>query len=576
MKRISDWFRNFVRQFKQDSELEESPRRYKVLRRNMLALMILVTVLPLVLMAVINYYQYRSALRSEVEAPIRVLLNKTKHSYELFLTERLSAVSFIAHAYNFTELSNQETLNRIFLVMKKEFGGFVDLGLINAAGLQVSYAGPYQLLGKDYAGQAWFQEVLVRGTHISDVFMGHRRFPHFVIAVQHVVPDGHSYILRATIDTEKFNSIIVSMGLTPATDAFLLNRQGVFQTSSKFYGQVLHTWPMLMLPVSYEPSVFETRDSRGLDVILAYTDFLTPNWVLMLVKPRGEVLKTWITLKSELFLVFLASVTIIFLVVGWLTNLMVRRIEESDQKRKAAFHEMEYTNKLASIGRLAAGVAHEINNPMAIINEKAGLMKDLITYDPNFPDKEKFLKQIDSILKSVDRSRSITHRLLGFARRMDVEVEIMDLNEVLQDVISFLEKEALYRNIHLGLQLAADLPRIASDQGQLQQVFLNILNNAFAAVEDGGSVSVTSFEVDMDTVAVTIQDNGMGMSEEVRNHIFEPFFSTKKGGGTGLGLSITYGIVQKLGGQITVQTREGAGTTFTVYLPKKAPKQTEA
>jgi two-component system NtrC family sensor kinase len=576
MKRIAEWFRNFVQQFKQDSEIEESPRRYKVLRRNMIALMILVTVLPLVLMALINYYQYRSALRSEVENPIRVLLNKTKHSYELFLTERLSAVSFIAHAYTFSELADHDTLNRIFLVMKNEFGGFVDLGLIDSSGRQISYAGPYQLEGKDYAGQAWFQEVSVRGIHISDVFMGYRRFPHFVIAVQHVTSDGYSYILRATIDTEKFNSIILSMGLTASTDAFLLNRSGVFQTPSKVYGHVLETWSMPLPPVSYEPSVLEVRDSHGQDVILGYTDFVTPNFVLVLVKPRGEVFQTWITLKSELFFVFLASIIIIFMVVAWLTNLLVKRIEESDLKRKAAYHEMEYTNKLASIGRLAAGVAHEINNPMAIINEKAGLMKDLIGYAPNFPDREKFLQQIDSILRSVDRSRSITHRLLGFARRMDVEVEVMDLNELVRDVISFLEKEALYRNIEMRLQLADGLSKIASDRGQLQQVFLNILNNAFAAVEDGGRVVITSWEVDMDTVAVSIGDNGVGMSEEVRSHIFEPFFSTKKGSGTGLGLSITYGIVQKLGGQIDVQTRQGEGTTLKVYLPKKAPKQTEA
>jgi two-component system NtrC family sensor kinase len=366
------------------------------------------------------------------------------------------------------------------------------------------------------------------------------------------------------------------MGLTASTDAFLLNRSGVFQTPSKVYGHVLETWSMPLPPVSYEPSVLEVRDSHGQDVILGYTDFVTPNFVLVLVKPRGEVFQTWITLKSELFFVFLASIIIIFMVVAWLTNLLVKRIEESDLKRKAAYHEMEYTNKLASIGRLAAGVAHEINNPMAIINEKAGLMKDLIGYAPNFPDREKFLQQIDSILRSVDRSRSITHRLLGFARRMDVEVEVMDLNELVRDVISFLEKEALYRNIEMRLQLADGLSKIASDRGQLQQVFLNILNNAFAAVEDGGRVVITSWEVDMDTVAVSIGDNGVGMSEEVRSHIFEPFFSTKKGSGTGLGLSITYGIVQKLGGQIDVKTRQGEGTTLMVYLPKQAPKQTEA
>jgi two-component system NtrC family sensor kinase len=138
--------------------------------------------------------------------------------------------------------------------------------------------------------------------------------------------------------------------------------------------------------------------------------------------------------------------------------------------------------------------------------------------------------------------------------------------------LSFLEKEALFRNIEVKLQLAENLPRIASDQGQLQQVFLNILNNAFAAVDDGGVVTITTWENDLDTVGVSIQDNGTGMSEETLKQIFEPFFTTKRGYGTGLGLPITYGIVKRMGGDIKVQSREKEGTTFTVYLPKK-PKE---
>jgi two-component system NtrC family sensor kinase len=109
--------------------------------------------------------------------------------------------------------------------------------------------------------------------------------------------------------------------------------------------------------------------------------------------------------------------------------------------------------------------------------------------------------------------------------------------------------------------------------GPAQQVFLNILNNAFAAVSDGGTISIASFEKDMDTVGVTIQDNGVGMSDETMKHVFEPFFTTKKGQGTGLGLSITYGIVKKLGGDVEVQSRQGQGSRFTVFLPKKPSQE---
>jgi two-component system NtrC family sensor kinase len=292
----------------------------------------------------------------------------------------------------------------------------------------------------------------------------------------------------------------------------------------------------------------------------------------MFVKPTASVLRAWYTLKGELIFVFVIGVLVIVIAVLKLTSVMVNRMKISDERRELAFREMQHSHKLSSIGRLAAGVAHEINNPMAIVNEKAGLMRDLIELNPDFPQREKFLALIQAIVQAVDRCRTITHRLLGFARRMDVEIEVLNVNDVLTETVGFLEKEALHRNIKLTMNLAPDLPRISSDRGQLQQVFLNILNNAFAAVNDNGSVSVTTWDHDPDYIGVSIQDDGVGMSEDTMKHIFEPFFTTKKGTGTGLGLSITYGIVKKLGGDIAVKSKLGKGTRFVVYLPKRREK----
>lgn len=546
-----------------------SPERYRILRRNMIFLMLLVTIVPLFFMALVNYHEYQTRLKEEIVNPLRILVNKTKHSFELFLAERLSAVSFIASAYSFEQLADEKALNRIFSVMKQEFGGFVDLGLIDDTGLQVSYIGPYNLKGKNYAEQPWFHEVQIRGSYLSDVFMGYRRFPHVVIAVQHRTDTGHTWILRTTIDTEKFNSLIASMGLDPGSDGFLLNKSGVLQTPSKAFGAVLESLPLPLPPMSYEANVVEKRDAQGRQIILAYTYFAHAPYVLMVIKQAGEVLKSWYTLKTEIFFIFAGSVLIILLIVFKLTDLLVRRMREAEERREAAFRQMEHTHKLSSIGRLAAGVAHEINNPMAIINEKAGLMKDLIEYGAAFPEKDKFLSLTEAILQSVNRCRSITHRLLGFARRMEVQVEVLDLNEVIRETVTFLEKEAVYRSVEIDLQLMEDLPQIASDRGRLQQVFLNLLNNALAAVEQGGKITISTRERDDGTETVTFEDNGCGMSEETLKHIFEPFFTTKKGQGTGLGLPITYGIVKKLGGDVTVQSKEGKGTTITVCLPKE-------
>jgi two-component system NtrC family sensor kinase len=401
--------------------------------------------------------------------------------------------------------------------------------------------------------------------------MGFRRFPHFVIAVQRRPEAGKSWTLRATIDTHKIDEVIAAMRLDPRTDAFLVNKGGIIQTASKNFGGVLDALPIAIPPFSTEGNVVDQRDQHGQEVLVAYTYFLHSPYVLMVVKPRSEVLRSWYTLKTEIFYVFLAGVCIILLVVFKLTDLLVKRMQESEERREAALREVEHSHKLSSIGRLAAGVAHEINNPMAIINEKAGLMRDLIELDPEFGgSREKFLRLTDAVINSVERCRSITHRLLGFARRMEAHIEPLDLNEVIRETAGFVEKEALYRNIEVGLQFAEALPAIESDRGQLQQVFLNLLSNSFAAVQDGGKVTVTTWDHDAQTVGVSVEDNGCGMSEETLKRFFEPFFTTKKKGhGTGLGLFITYGIVKRMGGDIEAGSKEGLGTTMTVYLPKR-------
>jgi len=532
--------------------------------------MIVVTLVPLCSMAMINLHQYRKTLREEIVKPQLVLVNKSKHSVELFLAERLSAVSFIASEHSFDELADEGNLKRIFHVMKQEFGGFVDLGLIDDSGLQVSYVGPYELKGRNYTGQPWFHEVGVRGTYISDVFMGFRRFPHIVMAVQRGIEGGKSWALRATIDTQRIDELIASMGLDAKSDGFLINRDGTLQTATRRYGGVLDHFPLALPPFSSEANFIETTDSLGREVLMVYSYFQTSPFVLVVVKPRGELFRSWYTLKNSIFYVFFAGVLIILLVVFKLTDFLVRRLQESDERREAAFREIEHSHKLSSIGRLAAGVAHEINNPMAIINEKAGLMKDLIELGGEFENRNKFLALTGAIIDSVERCRSITHRLLGFARRMEPHIENLDINEVIRETVGFVEKEARYRNLDLQLQLGDNLPEIASDRGQLQQVFLNLLSNAFAAVSDGGAVTLCTCDLG-GAISVSVEDNGCGMSDETLNRVFEPFFSTrKKGHGTGLGLFITYGIIKRLGGRIEARSKEGVGTVMTVHLPKKA------
>jgi two-component system NtrC family sensor kinase len=237
-----------------------------------------------------------------------------------------------------------------------------------------------------------------------------------------------------------------------------------------------------------------------------------------------------------------------------------------------------HAHKMEAIGRLATGVGHEINNPLAVINEKAGLMNDLLDLsDDNWKHKETFFDVIKDILQNVDRCRKITHRLLGFKKRTDMIYREMNLNSVVKDVLEFMGQEIADKNIRLELNLDEGLPEIVSDMGQLQQVLLNIINNAVEAMENNGRITVSTSIKDNHTLQVSVKDTGEGISDEIIKHIFEPFFTTKSSKkGTGLGLSISYGIMQKLGGNILVYSEVNEGSTFIIEVPKEALNLSES
>jgi len=288
----------------------------------------------------------------------------------------------------------------------------------------------------------------------------------------------------------------------------------------------------------------------------------------MIVKQRDVLMQPWRATRRQLIVFLGLSISAILLTVLGVTTFLVNRIHMADLRRVATLHRVEYENKMASLGSLGAGVAHEINNPLAIINEKAGLIKDMFTYTDRYSDDPKLLAIVDSILRSVNRCSSITRRLLGFARNTEAEIGPVNLLDAVGQVLGFMGKEAEHRSVDVEVDVAEDIPQIISNPGTLQQVLLNLVNNAFAAVEDGGRIEVSARPKGASHVVIEVSDNGCGISEADLTRVFEPFFTTKGNrGGTGLGLSITYSLVHEMGGSLTVESQVGQGTTFTIALP---------
>ena len=536
------------------------------------ALTILVALIPLAVLAVIDYKVSRDAIESETILRLSRLVSNTRRSVTYFLDERVSALKYLNLSKSYDTLRDPAELERTLSNMQESFGGFVDLGVIDDRGAQIAYVGPYALEGRNYEESEWFKAVRLEGMFVSEVFEGYRNVPHLVIAVKRDKSDGGFYVLRATLDLRRLGELLTTLEIEGGGDIFLINREGILQTPSRYYGDVLDK---INLPIP-EPSdhdQFESFHQAGNDSLLIGYTYINPKnpLIMMIVKPKDQMMETWNQSKMRIFGFLLVSVVIIVVVILYGTTYLVSQIYLADQRRLAAMHKIEYAHKMASLGRLSAGIAHEINNPLAVIGEKAGLAMDLIELKGDYGRDPKLVDIINSIISSVDRCANITHRLLGFARRSDIKREKVNLREVIEEVLGFMGKEAGYRSIEIKVESSEDVPPVESDRGRLQEIFLNLFTNAFAAMDNGGKLSIMIRSASPAKVTVSCADTGHGIPKSDLERIFEPFFSTKTGrGGTGLGLSITYRLLEEIGGRIRVESQVGIGTTFQVTLPVTA------
>ncbi len=238
-------------------------------------------------------------------------------------------------------------------------------------------------------------------------------------------------------------------------------------------------------------------------------------------------------------------------------------------EKKKIEKQMINTEKLASLGLLAAGVAHEINNPLGVILGYCDYMLDKI------PADDKTHKVLEKIERQGNHCKKVVENLLSFSRYTEHSDTISDINLNLETVLAVVENNLMIKKVHLKKELEANLPRVKADPVQLQQVFLNLMNNAVAAMPKGGTLTVQSrWDIFTDKVEVVIADTGTGIKKEHREKIYDPFFTTKKvGEGTGLGLTVTYGIINHYQGTIHLETKTeeedpiNHGTSFTVTLP---------
>lgn len=583
----------------------ESRQYYRSLCRNMLLTVILVSFAPLILATAIIGYRFETSYRDKVLAHLVELVQKHQQNINSFLNDKLAYVRVLSNSFSFEQITNEAFLQHKLMVLQGAYGGvFVDLGLVDDRGVQIAYAGPLRLEKANYAESDWFRKAIERPYYISDVFLGLRKQPHFIVAARRKWGD-HEYILRATIEFETFNALVESIRIGQTGSAFIINNEGKFQTrpqlapalSQEFSASLMSTGRQegstpygtvgQMLRAMFDSTHDDLHGSEvsivqlnqgGRDVIYVMTPLKSGEWILAFQQDERDAFSDlYQARKLAILIAFLGGLAIVVMAIA-LSRRMVKRIEKSDQEKEMMNEQVIEAGKLASVGELAAGIAHEINNPVAIMVEEAGWMGDLLDEEAagGPRDQEELKRALQQIITQGERCKEITHKLLSFARRTDPRTRHVQINELVEEVLSISEQRSRFANVKIVKHLTPGLPELCASPSEIQQVILNLINNAIDAIGPGGGTVEVTTRLDGAKVVIDVSDTGHGIPKSVMPRIFGPFFTTKPvGKGTGLGLSICYGIIHKMGGDITVNSAVGVGTTFHIYLPVPAEGRKE-
>ncbi len=543
-----------------------SPEHYRALRRKTTVHLSLIYLSPVIVLAAYFIFQYDAVVSESERLHLKAIAESQANTLELFLSERRVNLSNLIDDPTFPSPPTSGDLKRELEKLHKISGAFVDIGFFDSSGVQAAYSGPYPSLEKrSYRAEEWYSTLRKQQSSfiVTDIYLGFRQKPHFTIAVSRVTHEG-LVVLRATLDPEKIYEYIRSLEGAHEVVTSIVNREGRYQLAATGLGQPLETCSFLPPQIPRQGAI--RANVKGSSFTYGYSWLRTVDWSLIVQQSPLEGQGFLSGFKLRVIGVATAVVIAGFIVI---VNRARKRVElQRDSEISRA--QLGHAAKLASVGELAAGIAHEINNPLAAINEEAGLMKDLMDPTLGKPVKPEELRHyLDSIQESVFRCRDITRKLLGFVRKTDFDLREHDIHQLIDEVVDgILGHEMKVSNIEITREYSKDIPKMVTDGGQLEQVLLNILNNAVDAMEDKpGRISIVTRQDD-NQVFISLSDTGKGMGPQQLENIFVPFYTTKEvGRGTGLGLSVSYGIIKSLGGKIEVASNLGQGSTFTIVLP---------
>jgi two-component system, NtrC family, sensor kinase len=309
-------------------------QRYGKLRRLILAIMILVPSVPFIIVLAIGYHYFTSSLENSTIASLKRIVGDHRQMIESFLRERKADLGFVISSYRFEELSDPQMLYGLFKNLQEKSATFVDLGIFNEEGIHVAYHGPYRLVGRDYSQEDWFKQVMKQGYYVSDIFLGYRRIPHFIIALCREEA-GRKWVIRATIDTYMFTDLVEKVRIGKTGEAYILNAEGVFQTARRSGGDLMEADDERIVTPAPQNEIraFINKDAKGEAYLYATTWLRDKDWMLVVRQEEADAFRALRSASYMIILVSLIGGGLIVVVAFYITGKIIRRMERIDQER---------------------------------------------------------------------------------------------------------------------------------------------------------------------------------------------------------------------------------------------------
>ncbi|WP_035241683.1 sensor histidine kinase [Desulfobacter vibrioformis] len=541
--------------------------------------------IPFIIVLGISFYFFSSTLDKSTQASLERILTDHRKMIESFLLERKSDLELITRAYTFQDIMAEGAIGTICHSLQERSAAFVDLGLFDETGNHLKYSGSFALAGKRYTQEPWFQKTMLRGFYISDIFLGYRNIPHFVVAVRRT-ENNKTWVLRATIDTVFFDSMVSGVRMGKTGEAYILNHEGVAQTARRSGDIALldkdPAFGWMQNQFSANQQTFQLSP-KGQPFLYAVSKLANKSWYLVVRQEKHDVYRALYSAVLICVGIAISGLAALVVLAYFTSETICRRMERLDEEKEQLGSQLIRAVQLAEIGEMAAGFAHEINNPLQIIKSEYALIKilmeELYPGKDTVPDPQTFndiRESVDQIHKQVERCHEITSAILKFGRKKEVKHTTLDPGTVIPEILKLVENSARTSGVEILTRIEENVPSFMGDPGRFQQVMLNLVNNAMHAVTNqhgaqGGRIEISAAQTrdneGQTMVNIQVKDNGCGIAPEHMDKIFSPFFTTKAvGKGTGLGLSVCFGIIESFGGTMSVDSRPGEGTVFSIQL----------